>query len=227
MVVTLIAISLLGLALLCGIALTSHAPTQYPDQNVLVFGVLAAIDLLGILAAVSPTGCARSINPVFRRGFAQEDWNDQPRRGYEGHHPPCGEFGSHVITISGKKYCAGCTGLVLGAVLSLLGIAFFFGYPGPLPSATLFWLGFSLVFISQLQPLLVSSGFARLLFSFCLAFGSLLLLLGVNGLASNLFLDCYCLSLMVFMIIARTAISRRTHASICSSCGLGSCPLSE
>lgn len=219
------ATSLLGLALLGAIALGSPPPTQYPNQTNLVFSLLAAIDLLGILAAVFPMECARIISPGHRKEFAQQRGEDRPSRRYEGHYPPCEKFSSHVITISKRKYCAGCTGLSLGAVSSLIGIGFLLGGLSPLPFAALLWLGFALVLPAQIQHLLLPSGVARLAISFGLAFGSFLVLAGVNGLYSSLFLDCYCLLLIVFLIVARTVVSRQTHASVCSSCGLEYCPL--
>ena len=169
--------------------------------------------------------CARIITPGLRKEFARERGGNNPQLRYEGHHPPCSGFRSHVVTISSRKYCAGCTGLALGALLSLVGIALLLGSLNYLPFAVLFWLGFALVLIAQFQHLLPVSGSIRLVISLGFSFGAFLMLAGGDGLVSSAFLDFYCLSLIVFLIISRTMISRESHAMVCSSCRLERCVL--
>jgi len=48
------------------------------------------------------------------------DNNQLKNRKYQGHHPDCNEFISHTIKIKKKIYCAGCFGLAIGAIISML-----------------------------------------------------------------------------------------------------------
>jgi hypothetical protein len=41
-------------------------------------------------------------------------------RKYKGHHPDCGNFQSHTIGIKNKTLCAGCLGLSIGAIISII-----------------------------------------------------------------------------------------------------------
>jgi hypothetical protein len=217
-------IALMGIALLGAAALFPQPPTQYPGQAGLIFGLLFLIDLLGILAASFPMGCARFISPSIWKEFGFHG-KKQPSRRYQGHHPPCERFSSHVISISQKKYCAGCTGLSLGALCSLVGIGLLLLFPSPLPFDTMLWLGITLLLIAQVPYLFRPGGIVRLFINFGLAFGSFLVLAGTNGLFSSLFLNTYCLLLIVFLILTKTVASRAAHASICSACRLEACPL--
>lgn len=41
-------------------------------------------------------------------------------RKYKGHHPDCGNFKSHTIETKNKTLCAGCLGLSIGAIISIV-----------------------------------------------------------------------------------------------------------
>lgn len=41
-------------------------------------------------------------------------------RRYYGHHPDCGNFKNHIIEIKNKTFCAGCLGLSIGSMISII-----------------------------------------------------------------------------------------------------------
>ena len=41
-------------------------------------------------------------------------------RKYKGHHPDCGNFQSHTIETKNKTLCAGCLGLSIGSIISIV-----------------------------------------------------------------------------------------------------------
>lgn len=43
-------------------------------------------------------------------------------RHYKGHHPDCDAFKSHTVTIKNRVWCAGCLGLIIGSLISIIAI---------------------------------------------------------------------------------------------------------
>ena len=99
----------------------------FPLQRRLTGLFFATICLIGIMVGVFPSRSSQILH--FRRRnkiFSKNSQTNLQKRPvvYKGHHPICENFNAHVLQIGGKKYCAGCTGLIIGAVISLFGCFF-------------------------------------------------------------------------------------------------------
>jgi len=227
-----IGISLLGLCLLA--ALTFNTPkvtASFAWQNQLIGSVFGAICLLGMVAGISPLRCSRMLHFGSNRNkgcFDKKEISvEETTIGLEGHHPSCGNFSAHVFQAGNQTYCAGCTGLVTGAIISLFGSFsyFFAGFHVGEVSISVFWLGFVWVACGLLQYSLLKVGknVAHLFLNVILVLGALLLLIGVNEISGNLVLEVYFLTLIVYWILARIMLSGQEHKKICTSCGTKSC----
>jgi len=145
---------------------------------------------------------------------------------YRGHHPTCGNFSSHVIQIGGKIYCAGCAGLVVGAVIALAGTASYFflqDFSAQLVAA-FFWAGLAGVTVGLLQyELFVNKAFLHFLLNIIFVVGALLLLIGVNEMNGSLSLSIYFLLVILFLVNVRSTLSRLEHEKRCSICKAENC----
>lgn len=235
----LLMVSFFGLGLIAGV--TVSPPVSREDfiwRKPLVGSMLASVCALGILAVFFPNECSRVFNfghkgtntwnrfYGFRRGssVSQSDFHS-----LRGHHPTCGCFSSHVFHIGGRIFCATCSGLFVGALIVLTGIVlYFFGDWQVEHSAFSFvWVGMLGIFLGLLQPLLltVDRSFFRVFSSSFLATGTFLVLVGVDELANNAFVDVFLVFLSVYWLVTRISLSQWEHEKICSSCSLASCGL--
>jgi len=228
----LFGISLLGLALLTALTFSiSVTLVILPRQRLLTSSVFVAICVLGMAAALYPSRCSG----VLRFG---RDQDERPRvKGagtgesevrHAGHHPTCSGFSSHVFRIGGKTRCAGCTGLVAGAIASIAGgilyllVGFNLGGAGP----PIFWAGFVGVACGLIPHSLLDLKRAsvRLSLNFVLVFGAFLLLVGVNEITGNPVVAFFLLTLIAYWIYTRIMLSRQEHRRMCANCGLKECP---
>jgi hypothetical protein len=131
--------------------------------------------------------------------------------------------------VGGKVFCATCSGLFLGAVFVLVGVAsYFFGNWQNVPNASsLVWVGIIGVILGLLQsPVLTfQRSFVRVFSSALLAFGSCLILVGVDELTHNVSLDVFLVFLTVFWLMTRISLSQWEHEKMCSTCNLSFCYL--
>lgn len=229
----LIGVSLAGLSLLT--ALTFCTPASRADfswQNPAIGSAFGIICLLGIIAGVYPSKCSRVLH--FRKETQGRKPDDSEQKStierivtFEGHHPNCGNFSMHLFQLNDRKYCAGCTGLVIGAIISVLGTLVYFS-TGPFLgeiAMVFFWLGFVGVALGLLQYNLFNrwGSFVHLSLNVLFVTGAFLLLVGIKEIANNLILEVYFLTLTLYWIFTRILLSEQEHKRICAACGLKFC----
>jgi len=226
-------ISLCGLSILVVLTLFAQPPAaSFPLQKSLTVIFFITICFLGILAGIYPTSCLNIFNI---KEIHSNTYSPNPNSTAEtkinivGHHPTCGKFSNHVIRFNNKIYCAGCTGLVTGAIISILGslIYLFFIPIDKNVHFTLFWLGFALVILGLTQHNLYNLGRSSLHLFLNIIFpvGALFLVIGVNELVNNFFLDLFLLAFVIYWISTRIILSKAEHRRICAACNIQSCPL--
>lgn len=207
-----IIISFLGLFLLLFFIFTTPA-VPYTGKLILVSFILICV--LGGLAALYPSQCAG----IFIGKKEALSGKNESRM--KGHHPDCEQFQEHILFISGERYCAGCTGLLLGALVAIFGILLYYLYPFSFNGKITVIIGAGTVFLS-LFILFLNKAPAGVKFTanFFLVFGSLLILLGMINLKTGLIFQLYFLILILVWIASRSELSRKNHAQICGDCDL-------
>lgn len=217
-------LSLIGLIILA--VSTFTFPTSTINFNLhkqLIGSIFAAICLLGIIVGAFPSRCSRILHFRDRKKSDKKEQSGQETTiGFAGHHPTCGNFSAHILRLGGKTYCAGCTGLVIGAIISLFGIISysFFDFHVGGNSVLVFWVGFAAVACGLLQYHIPDGnrGLVHFLLNIAFVLGAFLLLVGVNEITSSLILEVYLFALTIYWIITRIVVSQLEHRKICVAC---------
>jgi len=177
--------------------------------------VFSLICVSGIFAAFFPKHCTGTYH-------FQKEGNNLASRSFsstvEGHHLSCAKFSAHVIHARNHTLCAACTGLCLGAFMTLVGtdLYFFCGWCYEQTPISAVLIGMVGVVFGFLQ--LKSMGFARLMLNAFFVVGAFLILVGIDELTHNIFVDLFLLALIVFWILTRILLSQWDHWRICSNC---------
>jgi energy-converting hydrogenase Eha subunit A len=113
-------------------------------------------------------------------------------------------------------------GLFFGAVTSFLGIVAYFFNGWHIGQGSLFFIIFGIlgVVFGLLQfPLLKKRRrFIRFFLNAFFVFGASLILIGIDALLHNLFIDLFLVLLTVFWLFTRIALSQWDHKRICQTC---------
>lgn len=213
---------------------------EFVWRKPVVGSIFASVCVLGALAVFFPNECSRGFNFgkgekrqgwfsfSFKRGFVTSKRNSSVLR---GHHPVCDGFSSHVFDLSGRRFCATCSGLFLGALVVLVGVAVYFFGNWQVGQYGLWvgWVGMLGVALGLLQsPLIrVQRSFIRVFSGAFFAIGTLLILVVVDGLARSFFVDVFLVFLTVFWLLTRISLSQWEHEKICSACSSASCELAR
>ena len=229
-----IGISLTGLCIIGLLAFRAPPPLARSSyEKYLVGSVFGAICGLGIFAGLFPSRCTHiTTRNSYHRLESRMHIREKKKilKMVNGHHPSCEHYSSHVLHIDDRKFCSGCTGMIIGAIIALIldFLYFFIGYEiGNISSLLVgvgaFSVGCSFIFFFSID---LRSGAARLILNAYFVFATALLLIGIDGKAGSLILNLYLLLLIVYWIITRMIISQQNHKQICSRCKLKPCVLS-
>lgn len=194
--------------------------------------VFSIVCVLGILAGVFPSKCSNTFH--FRRAREKQEELAHTSTilrkkalSLRGHHPDCGSFGAHVFLVGNRIFCAGCVGLILGAVLSLFGatLYFFINLPVWLNYFSVFWIGLIGISCGLLQYHLFNYGKSsiHLVVNAFFVFGVFLLLVGTDGMTQSVIVDFYLVALCIFWLYTRILLSQSDHKLICTDCRAEEC----
>ena len=202
----------LGLLLLVVLGLLAFSPSVpriiFGAQTMVTGGLFILICAAGLVAAVAP----RRLRGV-GHGARQKP-------GVVGHHPDCPEFSGHVLRVYGRALCAGCTGLALGAILSILGgfLCFFGGFSVGDPSMV-FYTGALLVALGLIQHFIdMGSPLFHLALNVVFVFGAFMLTASLREMGASFYVEAYLLASVLFWVAARIRMSQEEHIRVCSRC---------
>ena len=216
-------ISLIGLVILVISTFNSQRNiVNYDLQRQFIGMVFVTICIGGIIVGVFPSSCSRLPSLKSGKKTHEEKHGEETTIAFIGHHPKCSSFSGHVFKMRRRTYCAGCTGLVIGALVSLFGVLLYLFYDFNFGenSNLIFWIGFAAVVCGLLQYQIPdgNNGYVHFFFNVIFPFGAFLLLVGVSRLTGNFVLESYLLALTIFWIITRITLSRLEHKKICATC---------
>ena len=205
-----LALSLAGLTMLALLYQFGGGPQVFVPYQAQVTGtIFIAICLVGLIASVSP----RTL-----RGLGHDSSSSHTL----GHHPDCERFNGHIILFHGYAYCAGCTGLALGALSSIVCSVLYF-YMGFYPSTgeAIFWVGVIAVAMGLIQHFIdFGSPLVHLILNVFLVFGSFMLASSMSAADTSFFIEAYHLVLVIFWVATRIRVSQEEHMLICQACGV-------
>jgi hypothetical protein len=138
-----------------------------------------------------------------------------------GHHPDCESYSNHVLILGDRVYCAGCMGLLTGAVLALFGTTAFFLVDLEMPGGGLptLFIGGSLVAIGLVHFTIGSKNRKiRLAINAAFPLGAFLVLVSVEQRTQSLRSGLFALLIIFFWVMTRILLARWDHFRTCSSC---------
>ncbi|MFB0514132.1 MAG: hypothetical protein ACETVQ_00995 [Candidatus Bathyarchaeia archaeon] len=232
----LVSVSLFGL-LLVTLPAVSPLPVQEDFQwrKPLIGSVFGLICFLGIIAVFFPGHCSttfRSDNTENRNHAVLVEGNTALHKTStifglkvtHGHHPSCEGFTAHEFQIGKKTFCTACMGLLLGALITLFGVAayFFRGWNIGQNISLLLISGVLSVGLGLSQYMFfdIRWRLIRFLLNAFFIFGTFLVLAGIDAVANSSVLDFFVIFLCVFWLFTRILLSKNIHDKICQTCSL-------
>jgi uncharacterized membrane protein len=146
----------------------------------------------------------------------------QTRMSRKGHHPDCRGFEGHTLVFNNKILCAGCTGLALGSMISILLTVLFIGISLDISNSILYLsviLGLIFIALNYIEiAILKRKAYAHLMGNMLLVIGFFLVIIGVFQITGN---SAYGILAVLFSFLwldTRIQLSTKRHTDICENC---------
>ena len=224
--VFLMSVSIFGLMLSIFFVLhLSALEDEFAYRNLTIGSAFGTVCMLGILAALFPASCL-TIPQFWERNKHDKHKLNIHETTLRAHHPSCENYSTHILSIGNIKFCATCSGLLVGATLVLFGTGLYFFGNLPIGDPTIFVLiGAAGVALGLLQSALptFSGGLTRFFASILFVVGTFLMLVSIDAAVKNTSIDLFFVALSVLLILTKITLSQRDHQRTCSACSVKSC----
>ena len=219
------------ICLLLVVALTFLSKAPLPSSKQPAMSLFIVINCLGAAAAVLPSRCSRIFHHRQVRPYSSAEKDERDPKGkpaiLKGHHLACGGFSTHVINVGDRTYCAGCSGLLIGA---LTAIAASIAYSTAVfrfetEAIYMFCFGSIMVLVGLVQYVkpFMMKGSIHFALNMSFVIGAFFLLVGVIEISGDLSIEMYLLAITLYWILIRVLMSDREHERICAECEQRSC----
>lgn len=175
--------------------------------------------IFGISLAIKPNWLSSYRNQRSIKNQTMKDRLPIPR---QGHHPTCGQFEKHTIKFNNKILCAGCTGLILGAVVaSVFMVIYIFIEFNVSIIIFYFFIIIGLVFIAtnfMLTFFHMKNAGGQLISSMTLIIGFLFVVLGIFELTGGIIYGLIGIIISFLWLDTRIQLSYWRHSELCNNC---------
>jgi hypothetical protein len=189
------------------------------EKNILglVFIICCTI---GITLAVKPDWLRSKIGRSFQSTSKQ---NAKVKNiEHKGHHPDCRRFLDHTIMLGERTVCAGCLGLAVGSMISIIITILYIEATIVFPRSSLFIMiiaGLFFIALNYTESVLVERMvLVHISFNLILPLGFLLITIGIFELYGELIFGLIVILISILWLDTRIQISEWTHNKICFSC---------
>lgn len=222
----LIAVSIFGVVLSNFLVVNPYnSEDDVAIRNLAASSAFSFICILGIFAALLPNFRKR-LSKHKEDGVHTFNNKEIHKKSWVAHHPSCRNYSSHILKIGKKKFCATCSGLLVGAIIALLGTVLWFSWNWRvLDPFVLVFVGSTAVVGGLLQSALprMCNGIARFFGSIVLVLGTFVMFISINEAVKSILVDFFFVALSVLWIMTKIALSQNDHQQICSNCSEDSC----
>jgi len=217
-----IILSAIGMIIILVMAfLPSHDPPVIADSGLFIVGTAFII--------VCSSGFILALKPNLMRQFKWRSGDSidgvkdrNVKVNFRGHHPDCNRFEVHTIKINSKVHCAGCTGLAIGSVISiiLMSVCLVFQVDMAERTLKLFITGGLIIIIFNYTETIVTTRIALLhvISNAALITGLFAVVFGTFKLSGSAIYGIFGIILSLLFLYTRIRLSSWRHSKICDLC---------
>jgi len=215
----LLSITAIILILIMVLAKPNTTNTNNYVDKLFIAGIFFISCIFGISIAIYPSWWKKNKQ---KTNHTPNLKRPKTSRSFQGHHPDCNMFKNHIIFIKNKPRCAGCLGLILGALTSILLITLYLTIPLKL-SINIYYIFLILgiiilIFVYIEIRLLKRNNIVHILINSLLIISLLTITISVLEITKNSTYTILTILLSYLWLDTRIHISNQKHQNICQSC---------
>ena len=189
-------------------------------DKLFIGGAFITSCILGISLAMFPSWFKKFAKHE-NRGASRQIVQKMTRK-RKGHHPDCDQFQNHTIMIKNKTLCAGCLGLSIGSVISII-LMIIYVIIASNQSSTIFhlliFLGLIMIGLTYVEIILpVRHAVVHVISNIFLVISFLLITVSIFEITGNKIYGTISVIISFLWLDTRIQLSNWQHARICEHC---------
>jgi hypothetical protein len=197
-----------------------NATTIGMHDKLFVGGMFITSCIFGISLALYPRWFRRLTKHTTSDSNSKK--SKQTARKYKGHHPDCGNFHNHTIETKNKTLCAGCLGLSIGSIVSIV-LTIIYMVIIREKTATGFYyiifLGLIIIGLACVEIMLpIRHAVVHVISNIFLVLSFLLVTISIFEITGNKIYGMLGVIISFLFLDTRIQLSNWQHARICESC---------
>jgi hypothetical protein len=193
--------------------------TNFFEYRFIITGIFITSCIFGISLAIYPNWWRKNKQ---KTNHTNNIKRPKTSRSFQGHHPNCKMFKNHIIIIKNKTQCAGCLGLIIGALASIILITFYLIIPLK-PSININYILLIigiiiLIFVNTEILISKRNKLFHIILNSLLIISFLTITISVLEISKNLIYAVLTILLCFLWLDTRIHISNQKHQKICNSC---------
>lgn len=191
------------------------------QDSVFVGGLFILGCFLGISWALRPNWIQ---SPSSKRtsGSKSNIMKEKRNKIRRGHHPLCSNFQNHTISYNGKISCAGCLGLAMGCVISILLMVLYLillSYLTLTHFILFLSIGLIIIVFSYIETVIPQrTGASHVVSNVLLVIGLFLVVAGIFGTAKSPLIGAFAVLFSFLWLDTKVELSNWNHEKICRNC---------
>jgi len=190
------------------------------DGKLLIGAIFIASCIFGITFAIFPNWFKQVARHQYLNTKIQSSQENE--RKFLGHHPDCEVFRNHRIEINNNYLCAGCFGLFLGALISIILMIVYIGVVQDLTSGIAFGfivVGYATISLAYLEIMLTRRKVVlHIVSNASIMIAFLLIVIGMLEVTGNEIAGLLSIFFSFLWIDTRIRISKWSHSIDCANC---------
>ena len=195
-----------------------HIITIY--DRLVVGSTFIASCIFGLSLATSPGWFKR----LTKHGYDPLDKKQTKisARRYLGHHPDCGQFQSHTLKLKKKIWCAGCLGLSIGSLISIMSVSLYISIIQE-PSTNIIHMillsGLIIIALTYVEIMLPArNAIIHVLANVLLVVSFLLITISIFEITGNIIYGLLSILISFLWLETRIQLSNWQHSKTCNNC---------
>ena len=189
-------------------------------DKLFVGGVFISSCIFGISLALYP----RWFRRLTKHATPHQDGEKYKKntRKYKGHHPYCDNFQSHTIETKDKSLCAGCLGLSIGAITSIVLTIIYMAIIREKAATEFYYvifLGLIIIGLAYVEIMLpIRHAVVHVISNIFLVLSFFLVTISIFEITGNKIYGILSVLISFLFLDTRIQLSNWQHARICESC---------
>jgi hypothetical protein len=213
--------SIIAVILLLILAVFANSNATFSFHDKLIVGASLLVSFLFGISLAKYPGWSRKLTNHGERDSVSRKQTKTTTKKFKGHHPDCEKFNTHILKTKNRTYCAGCLGLLVGSIISIILLVIYIILPVQsfAPYYLLLIIGITILGLSLIEILLpIRNSIVHIISNIFLVISFLIITISILEITGDKLFGIIVVLFSFLWLDTRIQLSKWRHTLMCINC---------